>query len=179
MAVKLAVMIRSHGKGGTEDVLAQGRTTSLFCWRAASTSSELLGPHSLHQQLACMQTDLELEEDPATAPLRLLTAKHLDTSPAALCGPPHKVAHPNRCFFIDSTLWTAPALAPTAVVPTLPETSAGECGFRQLELGDEEQLARYPVLQALRSGISLDSESYTRGSYHTVPVVPGAGFQVP
>jgi hypothetical protein len=121
-----------------------------------------------------LQPDLVLEDDPAGAPLRHLVARHLDRSPAALCGPPHKAAHPNRCFFIDSTLWTTPALAPTALVPTLPEMASGECGFKQLELGDEEQLARYPVLQAIRSGISLDAEAYTRGSYHTLPVVPGA-----
>ena len=64
-------------------------------------------------------------------------------------------------------------MAPTAVVPTLPEKRGAPCGYQQLELGDEEQLARYPVLQAIRSGIKLDSESYTRGSFQTVPILPG------
>jgi hypothetical protein len=106
--------------------------------------------------------------------LAYLSAKHLDVSPAFLCGPPHRAAHPARCFFVDPTLWTTPALAPTAVVPTLPESSAAESGFKQLELGDEEVIARYPVLQAVRSGISLDAQSYTRGSHTTIPIVPGA-----
>ena len=74
---------------------------------------------------------------------------------------------------MDTTLWTEPALAPTAVVPKLPEKRNASCGFEQLELGDEDQLARYPVLQAIRSGIKLDTESYTRGNYQTVPIVPG------
>jgi hypothetical protein len=140
----------------------------------------------LHDQLAvptrsvtsqttrwCIQPELALEEDPSKAALDYLQKKYLDLTPESLCGPPHKIAHPNRCFFVDATLWTAPALAPTAVVPTLPHTSNAECGFQQLELGDEEQPARYPVVQAIRSGISLDTETYTRGSYHTVPIVPG------
>jgi hypothetical protein len=120
-----------------------------------------------------VQPEIALKDDPAQAPLQHLLERHADTSPASLCGPPHKTAHPNRCFFVDTTLWTAPALAPTALVPTLPDTSTAECGFKQLELGDEEVLAQYPVLQAIRSGVSLDSEAYTRGSYHTLPVVPG------
>lgn len=85
----------------------------------------------------------------------------------------HRAAYPTRCFFVDTTLWTEPALAPTAVIPKLPESRGAACGYEQLELGDEEQLARYPVLQAIRSGIKLDTESYTRGNYQTVPIVPG------
>lgn len=74
---------------------------------------------------------------------------------------------------MDTTLWTEPALAPTAVIPKLPEKRGASCGYEQLELGDEEQLARYPVLQAIRSGMKLDTESYSRGNYQTVPIVPG------
>jgi hypothetical protein len=120
-----------------------------------------------------MQPDVILEEEPSTPALDYISERYSHNSPEAICGPVHKTAHPTRCFFLDASLWTTPALAPTAVVPTLPVSNTEECGFQQLELGDEEQLARYPVLQAMRSGISLDAESYTKGSYHTLPIVPG------
>lgn len=121
-----------------------------------------------------VQPELALPKEPPTPALDHICNRYLRTTPEAICGSVAAAAHPTRCFFVDATLWTTPALAPTAVVPTLPASAAAECGYQQLELGDEEQLARYPVLQAMRSGISLDAESYTKGSYHTVPIVPGA-----
>ena len=133
--------------------------------------------HSIHMQQQCtapVQPDVPLPTNPSQAPADYLVGKYADTSPASFCGPPQQTAHPNRCFFVDSTLWTEPSLPPTAVVPTLPQTSDGKAGFKEIDLDEEHELAKHPVLQALRAGVSLDAEAYTRGSYHTNPVVPGA-----
>lgn len=121
-----------------------------------------------------LQPPLPLDENVRQAAQKHLEQRYLELTPEQVSGPTHKAGHITRSIFINTSLWNEPAMAPTAVVPTLPEKRGAECGYQQLELGDEEQLARYPVLQAIRSGIKLDAESYTRGSYQTVPIVPGA-----
>jgi hypothetical protein len=123
-----------------------------------------------------MQPPLPLPVEVTQAAQKHLERRYLTLTPEQVAGPTHQAAYLTRCIFIDTPLWEEPAMAPTAVVPTLPEKRGAPCGYQQLELGDEEQLARYPVLQAIRSGIKLDSESYTRGSYQTVPIVPGAAL---
>lgn len=120
-----------------------------------------------------MQPPLPHSKDVTTAASQYLRNEYVSLRADRVCGPVHRAAYPTRCFFVDTTLWTEPALAPTAVIPKLPEKRDAGCGYEQLELGDEEQLARYPVLQAIRSGMKLDTESYTRGNYQTVPIVPG------